>query len=113
MEKSAWFVIAGDFVSTEDGTGIVHIAPAFGEEDMKVGKKNNLPILITADEEGKMKTPGYSWDGLFVKKADALIFGDLERRSLLYKKEAIKHQYPFCIKDSFFLNPQRLMRRLF
>ncbi|MDP3052824.1 MAG: class I tRNA ligase family protein [bacterium] len=89
-------VLPADFISTEEGTGLVHIAPAFGEEDMKVGKKNNLPVLITVDEEGKMKTPGYSWNGLFVKEADKVIFEDLEKRNLLYKKETVLHQYPFC-----------------
>jgi len=95
-DKNVYKVISDDFVSVEDGTGIVHIAPAFGEDDMKVGKENNLPVSITVDEEGKMKTPGYPWNGLFVKEADKLILDDLEKRGFLYKKESIKHQYPFC-----------------
>ena len=52
-DKKAYFVISGDFVSMEEGTGFVHIAPAFGEDDMIVGKENNLPVLLNVDEEGK------------------------------------------------------------
>ncbi len=89
-------VLPADFVSTEEGTGLVHIAPAFGEEDYNLIKNQKLGIPITVDEEGKMITPGYSWNGLFVKEADELITKDLEKRNLLYKKETVKHQYPFC-----------------
>ncbi|MFH1956825.1 MAG: isoleucine--tRNA ligase [Patescibacteria group bacterium] len=89
-------VVAGDFVSTEDGTGIVHIAPAFGADDMKVGKENNLATIITVDNEGKMITPGYKWNGLFVKNADKEIIKDLESRNILFKSEKITHAYPFC-----------------
>jgi isoleucyl-tRNA synthetase len=95
-EKGYYRVLPADFVKTDEGTGLVHIAPAFGEDDMKIGKKNNLSVLITADEEGKMKTPGYSWNGFFVKEADKLIIEDLGKRNLLYKKETVLHQYPFC-----------------
>ena len=96
-------VLPADFVSTEEGTGLVHIAPAFGEEDYNLFKVQsskfkvqNLEFPITVNEEGKMLTPGYKWDGLFVKEADKVILEDLEKRNLLYKKETIKHQYPFC-----------------
>jgi len=97
LEKPGYFVVAADFVSVEEGTGIVHIAPAFGEEDMILGKKENLPIVITVDEEGKVKNslniPG---QGLFVKEADEEIKKDLRERNLLYKEEKIVHSYPFC-----------------
>ena len=53
--KNIYSVLPADFVSTEEGTGLVHIAPAFGEDDMKVGKENDLPVLITVDEEGRVK----------------------------------------------------------
>ena len=95
-EKRAWFVIHGDFVSTEDGTGIVHIAPAFGEEDMEVGKKNNLPVLMTVELDGKMKNEIKPWAGIWVKDADPLIIKDLEDRKILIKTEKIHHDYPFC-----------------
>ncbi|MDD5625968.1 MAG: isoleucine--tRNA ligase [Patescibacteria group bacterium] len=95
-EKRAWFVIHGDFVSTEDGTGIVHIAPAFGEEDMEVGKKNDLPVLVTVELDGKMKNEIKPWAGMWVKDADPLIIKDLENRKILLKTEKIHHDYPFC-----------------
>ncbi|MFA6146159.1 MAG: isoleucine--tRNA ligase [Patescibacteria group bacterium] len=95
-DKRAWFIIHGDFVSTEDGTGVVHIAPAFGEEDMEVGKKNNLPVLVTVELDGKMKNEIKPWAGMWVKDADPLIIKDLENRKILLKTEKIHHDYPFC-----------------
>ena len=92
----AYKIIPGDFVSLEEGTGLVHIAPAFGEDDMNVGKENNLPVLIAVDKQGKMKTPGYKWNNLFVKKADTLIIEDLKKRKLFFKEELYEHDYPFC-----------------
>jgi len=95
--KSIYKVIGADFVSLEEGTGLVHIAPAFGEEDMEVVKGlPEFPVLLTVDEEGKMKTPGYKWHGMFVKDADSLIVEDLKKRNLLYKEEIYEHGYPFC-----------------
>ena len=94
--KKVYYVIAGNFVSAEEGTGLVHIAPAFGEEDMETGKQNNLPVLMTVDEEGKMMTPEDKWDKIFVKDADPLIIEDLKKRGLLYKEEIYEHDYPFC-----------------
>ena len=102
-EKNAYKVISGNFVSTEDGTGIVHIAPAFGEDDARVGAENNLPTLLTVDEEGKVTidVPG---KGIPVKKkndknqyeVDALIVDDLKNRGLLFKEEIVEHDYPHC-----------------
>ncbi len=87
-------VYPGDFVTGEDGTGIVHIAPAFGEDDVKLGQKYHLPFVQLVDLEGNM-TAG-PWKGMFVKKADPLIIEDLERRGLLFKRELYEHDYPFC-----------------
>jgi len=102
-DENSYKVIFGDFVSTEEGTGIVHIAPAFGEDDARAGAENNLPTLITVDEEGKISAdvPG---KGIPVKKkndknqyeADALIVGDLKKRGLLFKEEVYEHDYPHC-----------------
>ena len=90
-------IIGADFVSLEEGTGLVHMAPAFGEEDMEALKGSpEFPVLLTVDEEGKMKTPGYKWDKMFVKDADSLIVGDLKERNLLFKEEDYEHDYPFC-----------------
>ncbi|MFA4998461.1 MAG: class I tRNA ligase family protein [Candidatus Paceibacterota bacterium] len=104
--KSAYKVIPGDFVSLEEGTGLVHIAPAFGEDDMEVIKKQNkelktknepeFPILLTVDEEGKFTPDVKKWAGLFVKTADPLIIEDLKSRNILFKDELYEHDYPFC-----------------
>jgi len=94
--KKAYYVITADFVSFEEGTGIVHMAPAFGEDDMRVGKENNLPVLMTVNEEGKFKNKVKNWAGMFVKDADPLIIEDLKKRRLLYKEEMYEHEYPFC-----------------
>ena len=95
-DKKAWFIVSGDFVSTEDGTGLVHIAPAFGEDDMDVGKKNDLPLILNVDEEGKFKDEVTPWAGIFVKDADKMIIEDLKKRDLLFKEETYSHEYPFC-----------------
>jgi len=93
-DKKAYYVVGADFVSLEEGTGIVHMAPAFGEDDMEVAKLNDLPVLMTVDEEGKFETG--DWKGMFVKKADPLVIEDLKKRKLLYKEEMYEHEYPFC-----------------
>jgi isoleucyl-tRNA synthetase len=88
-------VISGDFVSMEEGTGIVHIAPAFGEIDFEVGKSEGLDFVQPVDLDGKM-TGKFSFSGKFVKDADPLVLQDLEARGLLYRSERIVHTYPFC-----------------
>lgn len=95
--QGSYSVLSADFVSTEDGTGIVHIAPAFGEDDFNLIKAENLSseIPITVNEEGKMKK-GIIGEGMFVKSADKKIIEDLQNRGLLYKSEKIFHNYPFC-----------------
>src|SRR6056297_407351 len=97
LEKPGYKVIKGEFVSFEEGTGLVHISPAFGEEDMKLGKEEDLPIAVTVDLEGKIKKnmdiPG---EGKFVKSADKYIKKDLKERNLLFKEEKIRHNYPHC-----------------
>lgn len=100
-DKPAHRVIVGDFVSTSDGTGIVHIAPAFGEDDLRAAKKNNLPMIMTIDAEGKFdfknqESFATSLQGKFVKSADKMIIENLKDRGLLYKSGEIKHEYPFC-----------------
>ncbi|MCX7912522.1 MAG: isoleucine--tRNA ligase [Dehalococcoidales bacterium] len=88
-------VIGADFVSMEDGTGIVHIAPAFGEVDYDAGQANMLDFVQPVDLQGKM-TGSYPFGGKFVKEADSLILADLKARGLLYRRTTIKHTYPFC-----------------
>jgi len=97
LDKPGYRVVAADFVSVTDGTGIVHIAPSFGEEDMELGNKENLPAVVTVDLEGKVKKGlGIPGEGKFVKEADEEIKTDLKKRKLLYKEAKIKHSYPFC-----------------
>jgi len=88
-------VICGDFVSMEEGTGIVHIAPAFGEIDFEVGGREKLYFIQPVDLEGKI-SGDYPFAGKFVKEADPLILNDLKSRELLYRSERIIHAYPFC-----------------
>jgi isoleucyl-tRNA synthetase len=96
VEKRAWYVVPGDFVTLEDGTGIVHTAPAFGEDDYRVGRENDLPFVQPVDGAGRFTAEVGPWAGLFIKDADPLITKDLEKRGLLYKAGRIVHTYPFC-----------------
>ena len=95
-DTRAHFVIGGDYVTTTHGTGIVHIAPAFGEEDMRVGTENDLPVVNAVDTEGKFIAEVTPWAGVFVKDADPAITADLNERGLLLGVEPYEHSYPFC-----------------
>ena len=95
VEQDYAYVVAADYVSTEDGTGLVHIAPAFGADDMAVGRANKLPLIMTIDLAGKFK-PEVTWADMFVKDADPLIEQELASRGLLYRSGTIEHTYPFC-----------------
>src|SRR5574338_453472 len=96
VDKKAFYVIEGDFVSTEDGSGIVHIAPAFGADDYEVSKKYNLPMLQPVTRGGLFNDEVTDFAGQFVKDADAGIIVKLKHEGKLYKKETIIHTYPFC-----------------
>ena len=96
LEKPAHFVVLGDFVTTEDGTGLVHIAPAFGADDLEVSKKYDLPVLMTVGPDGAFLPQIKPWRGVFVKDADPFITEDLQSRGLLYRAEKYVHTYPFC-----------------
>jgi isoleucyl-tRNA synthetase len=95
-DKPAHFVALGDFVTTEDGSGLVHIAPAFGQEDMQLAKENNLPVLMTVLPDGTFIPEVTPWRGVFVKDADPQIIKDLDARGLLFRTEKYTHTYPFC-----------------
>ena len=88
-------VICTDFVSMEDGTGIVHIAPAFGDEDLSAGRENGLNFVQPVDLQG-MVTGNYPFAGKFVKDADGDIIADLRERGILYHRDVYHHTYPFC-----------------
>lgn len=93
--KKAFFVCPGDFVSTDTGSGIVHIAPAFGADDYDLSKKYNLPMLQPVDRGGKFTSEITDYAGQFVKDADKDIIIKLKTEGKLYKKETIVHTYPF------------------
>jgi len=93
--EKAWYVVADDYVTLEEGTGIVHIAPAFGEDDARVGRDNGLPFVQLVSPQGKF-IDGTPWAGMDVKEADAHILQDLKSRGLLLRKALFTHSYPFC-----------------
>jgi len=96
VDKKAFYVIEGDFVSTADGSGIVHIAPAFGADDYEVSKKYGLPMLQPVTRGGLFTDEVTDFAGQFVKDADAGIIVKLKHEGKLYRKETILHTYPFC-----------------
>ena len=95
QNKKAFYVVCDTYVTMTDGTGIVHIAPAFGEDDANVGRKYGLPFVQLVDEKGNMgeTTP---FAGVFVKKADPMVLKDLEERGLLLDAPKFEHSYPHC-----------------
>jgi isoleucyl-tRNA synthetase len=96
ISGKAFFVVLGEYVTTEDGTGIVHTAPAFGEDDYQVAQKYGLPLINAVDKSGNFIPAVTDFVGQFVKDADPNITENLKRRGLLYRKEQIEHTYPFC-----------------
>ena len=91
----AWVVIADNYVTMEDGTGIVHITPAFGEDDNRVCKANGIAFVNLVDTQGCMAKET-KWPGVFVKKADPMVLDDLKERKLLFAAIPFAHDYPFC-----------------
>jgi isoleucyl-tRNA synthetase len=89
-------IILADFVTTEDGTGVVHTAGMYGEDDYEVCKKENLPLVHTVNQNGTFNELVPKWQGRFVKDVEDEIKEDLKQRSLLYKTEKTTHSYPFC-----------------
>jgi isoleucyl-tRNA synthetase len=100
LDKPAHYIVLGDFVTTEDGTGLVHQAPAFGAEDMEMAKQNDLPVLLTVQPDGTFIPEITPWRGIFVKDADPQIIKDLDTRGLLFRSEKYTHTYPFCWRCS-------------
>ena len=92
----AHFVVCDTYVTMGDGTGVVHIAPAFGEDDYKVGKRYSLPVVQLVDERGCFDNRFKKLDGLFAKKADKHILDMLEEKGLLFKVIPFEHDYPHC-----------------
>ena len=95
LKKRAFYVICDDYVTTTDGTGIVHTAPAFGEDDNRVCRKYDMPFVQFVDNKGQM-TEDTDWPGVFVKDADPLILKDLRESGKLFKAPVFEHSYPHC-----------------
>ena len=96
VDKKAYFVVADNYVTMSDGTGIVHIAPAFGEDDSRVGKENDLPFVNLVNPQGKFVDAVEPWKGMFVKDVDKLVIRDLRDRGQLFEVIDFEHSYPFC-----------------
>lgn len=99
-KEKGWYVVAANFVTTEDGSGIVHMAPAYGEDDYQTGRKYGLPTIHPVNKSGEFDDTVTDYKGKFVKDADAEIIQDLKSRNILYKKEAYLHSYPHCWRCS-------------
>ncbi|MBW7995429.1 MAG: isoleucine--tRNA ligase [Candidatus Glassbacteria bacterium] len=120
--KDAFYVTLADFVSLEDGTGIVHIAPAFGADDYELSRRYGLPLLQPVDEAGCFTPEVKPWAGKSVKSADPEITENLHQRGLLFHRESYFHNYPFCwrcstpllyyARDSWFISTSRFREQL-
>ena len=95
QHKKAYYVTCDTYVTMTDGTGIVHIAPAFGEDDAQVGRKYELPFVQLVDGKGEL-TKETAYAGIFVKKADPMVFKDLDAAGLLFDAPKFEHEYPHC-----------------
>jgi isoleucyl-tRNA synthetase len=121
-EAKAWYVVAADFVSTEEGTGIVHTAAAYGADDLRLSQEKGIPFRHTVDLRGRFVPQVEKFAGLFVKEADPLIVEDLRERGLLYASGEVRHTYPFCWRcdtpliyyalDSWYIRTTALKDRL-
>ncbi|GAA0785286.1 isoleucine--tRNA ligase [Hathewaya limosa] len=121
-KEKAFVVIHGDFVTLTDGTGIVHTAPAYGEDDNLVCKQNDLPLINLVDRSGCFVDSVEPWKGLFVKKADPKILEYMKENNMLYKSEKFTHSYPHCWrcdtpllyypKDSWFVKTTKVKENL-
>ena len=121
--KKSYYVVSADFVTTEDGTGIVHIAPMHGEDDYNVGLKNDLPIIPLLDQSGHYNDNAPEIvRGFYLKKGERYIKEDLEKRGLIFAKQSHTHSYPHCHRcetplyysalSSWFINIQKVKNRL-
>ncbi len=120
--KKAYEVLAADFVSLEDGTGIVHTAAMYGEDDYKLALEKDLPRVQTLDEQGRFFAFVTPFAGMFYKDAEQPVIDDLQSRGLLFKDEPYKHSYPFCWRCStplyynavpaWFINVQKIKDKM-
>ena len=121
-EEPAFFVVEADFVSVDDGTGVVHTAAAYGVDDLKLCLEKGIPVRHVVDLRGRFRPEVEKFAGIFVKDADVPIMVDLSERGLLYKKGTIRHTYPFCWRcdtpllyyalDSWFIRTSSMREQL-
>jgi isoleucyl-tRNA synthetase len=122
VDKKAFYVVGADFVTTEDGSGIVHMAPAYGEDDYQTSLKYDLPTLHPVSKSGTFGAEVKEFAGMFVKDADPEIIRYLKERRILYKKEMITHSYPHCwrcrtpllyyARDSWYIATTKYAKRM-
>src|SRR5574341_156414 len=121
-DKAAHYVVLAEYVTTEDGSGLVNIAHAFGAEDMDVALEYDLPVLMTVLPDGTFVPEVTPWRGVFIKEADPQIIEDLRARGLLFRSELYNHVYPFCwrcgtplmyyARDSYYIRTSQFKDRL-
>ena len=121
-DEKGFYVVPGDFVSLDEGTGIVHIAPAFGADDYELSRNYGLPLIQPVDEKGEFTAEVTPWAGKFVKDADREIIEELAQRGLLFRDEDYTHNYPFCwrcstpllyyARASWYINTSRFRKEL-
>lgn len=121
-DKKAFYVVLGDFVTAEDGSGIVHMAPAFGADDYNMGIKYDLPLMKPVDAKGNFTDEITDYKGQFVKNADKNIIKDLEKSGHLYRADDYLHSYPHCwrcsspllyyARDSWFISTSKFKDQL-
>jgi isoleucyl-tRNA synthetase len=127
-KENGWKIYAGDFVTTEDGTGVVHIAPAFGEEDLQLGKKYKLPFVQHVGMDGIIKAEAGIFSGMNVKPADDVqrtdveIMKYLDKENFLFSKDKYEHSYPHCWRcetplinyatSSWFVNVEKIKEKM-
>jgi isoleucyl-tRNA synthetase len=93
---NAFTVLAADFVSTEEGTGVVHLAPGFGEDDQRICEEHGIPVVVPVDEHARFTAEVPDYQGMQVFEANAAVIGDLKARGLVVKHEVYRHSYPHC-----------------
>ncbi|MCK5847597.1 MAG: isoleucine--tRNA ligase [Caldisericia bacterium] len=122
MNENGHKIVTANYVSMEDGTGLVHIAPAFGVDDMEIGKEKNLPMILSVNYDGTLKDEVTPWKGMWIKDADKKIIADLKERKIMFRSLSAKHTYPFCwrcksplmyvAKTSWFIRVSSLRKEL-
>ena len=122
QNKNSHKIFLGDYVTTEEGTGVVHTAGMYGEDDYELCKENKLPLIHTVEQDGKFNELVPKWEGKFVKSVDKEIIEDLKNRNLLFKSEKVEHPYPYCWRcdspllyyaiDSWFISVKKVKEKL-